>query len=206
MQLTPAQAFFDSLKPCIESQRLAEWSNAAPGETIVDLGCGAGYLALRLAHRVPAAKWIVGIEIQPSLAIEARENLLNTTSIPLTLCPLEIVAADARYLPFAAPFADRIVCNPPFFEKTRSRPSPVKTRQTARGDATMSLHDAASCAESTMKENGELEWVLPAARRDDALHAAEGHGFTLIAEEREASIRQRSGGVVFMRLRLTTPA
>ena len=85
------QEFFDSLRPSIESILLAEYITLLPGDRILDTGCGTGYLTLRLAHRFPCVKMIVGIDIQSVLIKEADKNLAALTSLTGNLAEVSFV-------------------------------------------------------------------------------------------------------------------
>src|SRR5271165_3375756 len=51
--------------------------NPQPGQTILDLGCGAGFDKLLAARRVGASGMVVGIDMTPEMIAKARTNAKN---------------------------------------------------------------------------------------------------------------------------------
>lgn len=91
------------LEPKVEA-RLLQALQLQPHESVLEIGCGSGFMAALLAHR---AQTVVTMECRPALARRARENLaragLDTVRV------VECRASDgARGLPAEAPF-DAIV-------------------------------------------------------------------------------------------------
>ena len=50
------------------------WGEPAPGETVLDLGSGAGFDALQAAMLVGAAGRVIGIDMTPAMLEKARRN------------------------------------------------------------------------------------------------------------------------------------
>src|SRR5271157_5753513 len=48
-----------------------------PGETVLDLGCGAGFDTLMAARRVGASGKVIGIDMTPGMIVKARTNAEN---------------------------------------------------------------------------------------------------------------------------------
>ncbi|HMO06709.1 MAG TPA: methyltransferase [Paracoccaceae bacterium] len=88
---------------------LAAACGAAPGQSVLDLGCGVGTASLCLAARVPGLS-LAGVEMQAGYAALARANAARNAAA------LEVVEADAADLPPALrrPF-DHVICNPPYY-------------------------------------------------------------------------------------------
>jgi SAM-dependent methyltransferase len=59
------------------------WGDLRPGETVVDLGSGAGFDALLAARMVGPSGQVVGIDMTPAMLAKARRNadLLGLTNI-----------------------------------------------------------------------------------------------------------------------------
>ena len=66
----------------------------APGERILDVGCGCGQTLLQLAERVGPSGQVLGVDISPPLLECARERLAGRPTIALAL-------GDAQSYPFA---------------------------------------------------------------------------------------------------------
>lgn len=57
-----------------------ELAQMRPGETILDLGCGAGIDCLISAHRVGQEGFVIGVDMTPAMLTEAREQAKKASS------------------------------------------------------------------------------------------------------------------------------
>ena len=103
---------------------LAAACPAEVGQSVLDLGCGAGAAALCLGARVPGVV-LTGLELQPDYADLARRN---ATRNGLTL---DVVEGDLTQMPqtLRREF-DHVIANPPYYAPGGT-PSPVKGRAMA---------------------------------------------------------------------------
>lgn len=92
---------------------LAAAMRAKAGETVLELGCGAGVALACLLHRVPVQA--VGLEIQQEYADLAVQNMIRNG---LTA---EILCGDLAKMPetLRARSFDHVMMNPPFYETAR---------------------------------------------------------------------------------------
>ncbi|MGE0700801.1 MAG: class I SAM-dependent methyltransferase, partial [Hyphomicrobiaceae bacterium] len=72
-----------------------------PGQTILDIGCGAGQTLLQLAERVGSSGRVIGVDIAPRVLEVARERAAGLDLI-------QLVQADAGNLALPDEFADGI--------------------------------------------------------------------------------------------------
>ena len=77
-----------------------------PGETVVDLGCGAGMDVFLAANRVGPAGRVVGIDMTPEMLARARANAARG-SYP----QVEFQQAEIERLPVASGSADAVLSN-----------------------------------------------------------------------------------------------
>jgi ubiquinone/menaquinone biosynthesis C-methylase UbiE len=77
-------------------QRMLEWCPPAPGQRLLDVGCGIGHSTLRLAPLVGATGWVVGLDKSAPLVAEAQRRAAGLSA------PLTYQVGDARQLAFAA--------------------------------------------------------------------------------------------------------
>lgn len=116
---------------------------ARAGQTVLDLGCGAGAAALCLGARVPGLR-LVGLERQAMYADLARRNAVeNAQDFEVVEGDLADLPASLRQLQF-----DHVIANPPYFRRDQSVPAGTAAREGAHGEDTPLA-----------------EWVQVAARR-----------------------------------------
>ncbi|MEH7828178.1 tRNA1(Val) (adenine(37)-N6)-methyltransferase [Gemmobacter denitrificans] len=134
----PARGYRAATDPVL----LAAACPALTGESVLDLGCGAGAAALCLGWRVKGLA-LSGLELQAGYADLARRNAARNG------IALEVVEGDLRKMPqvLRRDF-DHVICNPPYYPPGGT-PSPVATRATAM----------------QVDEVPLAEWVLTAGRR-----------------------------------------
>jgi ubiquinone/menaquinone biosynthesis C-methylase UbiE len=77
----------------VEAAKLAQMVRAAKSDTLIDIACGAGTLALRFA---PQVGWACGVDLTPAILGRAKQSAANEK-----LANLDFTLADAHRLPFA---------------------------------------------------------------------------------------------------------
>lgn len=115
----------DGYRAGVDAALLAAACDAAPGERVIEAGCGAGGAMLAAAIRRPGTRF-VGVERDPEAVALARENIaLNGLEDRVEVIEAD-VAKGFRALGLE-PF-DHALCNPPFFDDAGElrAPSPAK--------------------------------------------------------------------------------
>ncbi|UFM65087.1 methyltransferase [Paracoccus sp. MA] len=108
---------------------LAAACPARAGDSVLELGCGAGVALLCLGARVPGLH-LAGLELQPAYAELARRNAAaNAIPAELHQGDLARMPAELRGRSF-----DHVIANPPYF--TGGPPAPDAGRGRARHEAT----------------------------------------------------------------------
>ena len=117
----PAQGYRAGVDPVL----LAASVPAKSGESVLDLGCGAGAAALCLGARVPGLV-LIGVERQAEYATLARRNGLSVFEADLAHLPPEVKAQ--RF--------DHVLANPPYFDRAASTAASNQGREGALGQDT----------------------------------------------------------------------
>jgi tRNA1Val (adenine37-N6)-methyltransferase len=135
--LQPVKGYRAATDPVL----LAAACPARSGDSVLDLGCGAGAAALCLGLRVPRLS-LVGLELQPGYADLARRNSERNG------LNLEVHQGDISHMPkdLRRDF-DHVISNPPYYPASGS-PSPVAAR-----------------AHAMQVDTPLADWVLAATRR-----------------------------------------
>ncbi|WP_261368179.1 tRNA1(Val) (adenine(37)-N6)-methyltransferase [Pseudosulfitobacter koreensis] len=130
---------------------------AKAGQSVLDLGCGAGAAALCLGARVPGLI-LHGVERQPYYADLAARNGLDVTCADITALPM----------PLKERSFDHVIANPPFFDRAAGRPSPYSGREGALGEDT-ALEAWVQIAAKRLRYRGLAHFVHRMARLPDLL-------------------------------------
>lgn len=77
-----------------------------PGETILDVGCGAGFDSLAAALMAGPSGKVIGLDLSPEMIQRAKENLARSG-----LLNVEFRAGEAETLPFADQTFDLLISN-----------------------------------------------------------------------------------------------
>ncbi|SLN68095.1 tRNA1(Val) (adenine(37)-N6)-methyltransferase [Pseudoruegeria aquimaris] len=147
---------------------LAAAVDARPGQSVLELGCGAGVASLCLGARVPGLQ-LTGVEIQPFYAGLARRNAQQNG------LGLAVHEADLARLPteLKARSFDHVIANPPYFLRSRGTEAPDAGRERAMGEATP-LSDWLMAAARRLAPKGWLTLIQDAERLPDLLAAMPG--------------------------------
>ncbi|WP_347312189.1 tRNA1(Val) (adenine(37)-N6)-methyltransferase [Defluviimonas sp. SAOS-178_SWC] len=104
---------------------------ARPGESVLELGCGAGVASLCLGHRVPGLR-LAGLELQLAYAALARRNAAANGQ------EFDVHDGDLARLPAALRDRsfDHVIANPPYFAAGGGTPAADGGREIAQREAT----------------------------------------------------------------------
>jgi tRNA1(Val) A37 N6-methylase TrmN6 len=181
----------------LDAVLLAAFVPAAPGQRVLEAGCGSGAVFLCLAARVPGLS-VTAVERETSMAALARGNAAaNGVAVEV----IEADVADPAVARRLAP-CDHAFANPPYWPGGTPPPGAVRRAATHEGGAGLAAWAAFLAA--ALRAGGTLSLVLPAARFDAgvaALRAAGCGSVTLLpvapragAPAKRVLLRARRGG------------
>lgn len=141
---------------------------AQSGQSVLELGCGAGTASLCLAARVPDLD-LTGVEVQASYADLARRSATENAA------PMTVVEADLSRLPtdLRQRSFDHVIANPPYYQRDRSTPATDAGRDLALGGETP-LSTWVEVGAKRLAPKGYLTLIQRADRLPDVLGALEG--------------------------------
>lgn len=156
----PARGYRAATDPVL----LAAACPARAGETVLDLGCGAGAASLCLGARVPGVM-LTGLELQEGYADLARRNA-DRNGIAL-----EVVTGDLRQMPhLLRRDFDHVIANPPYYPPGGT-PSPLPARATAMQVAQVPLAEWVAVAARRLRPGGWLTLIAGADALPEVLSA-----------------------------------
>ena len=142
---------------------LAAACPAESGQSVLDLGCGAGAAALCIGQRVPGVA-LAGLELQPAYADLARRNAERNG------IAVEVHDGDLMRMPPALRHDfDHVIANPPYYPAGGS-PSPVAARARALQVETP-LSDWVAAATRRLRPGGWLTLICGADGLPEVLAA-----------------------------------
>mgnify|MGYP006275358527 CR=1 FL=1 len=155
----PARGYRAGIDPIV----MAAAVPARPGQSVLELGCGAGVASLALGARVPGLTQ-AALELLPEMAALARANAAHNG------LPLEVVEGDVAAMPGAlkARRFDHVMLNPPWFARTASVPAADAGRETGLGEGAP-LATWLVAAAKRLAPRGVLTLIHRAERLPDVL-------------------------------------
>ncbi len=164
----PASGYRSAIDPVLLAAAVPE---AAAEGRWADLGCGAGAASLCLAARLPGLDF-VGVDSAPELVALYRFNAAANDRQG----QMSALAGDIAALPLRADSFSAVICNPPYQDPARHRPSPNPAK--ARADISeMPLAAWIAASWFILKEKGFLALIHRADALDTVLKAALDRGF-----------------------------
>lgn len=149
-----------------DSVMLAASVPALAGQTVLELGCGAGVALVCLCSRVRRLR-AAALELLPEYAALARRNLeaCELAAEVFVGC----VSDPPRELRRAS--FDHVLLNPPYHEAGSGRPSPDSGRDAALREG-VPLRKWVSCALNRLKPGGRMTIIIPPLRLFELLGMA----------------------------------
>ena len=174
---------------------LAAACGARAGQSVLELGCGAGVASLCLGSRVAGLR-LTGLELQPDYADLARRNARENG------VDLAVIEGDLAQMPEAlrAQSFDHVIANPPYFPAGSGTAARDLGRETGQREA-ISLALWVQVAMRRLHPSGWLTMIQNADRLGDvlcAVQAAQGGSVVVLPIAPRAG---RAAGRVIVRAR-----
>jgi len=125
----------DGFRAGIDAVLLAASIRTKSGDSLLELGCGAGTATLCAAHRLPDCHF-VGLDIDPAMIVLAHQNIAANGMEEL----ISVIDGDVAS-PESVGVFDRVFFNPPFFDddKALRKPKPGKEKAYLSGHAPLDV-------------------------------------------------------------------
>lgn len=133
---------------------LGAWVDVSACKRILDIGAGSGVIALMLAQRTTSDVLIDAVEVAPSDAEQARENVEQSPwprRIEVFASSIQDFKSDKRY--------DLIVSNPPYFNNSAKPPN--EKRIQARHTTSLPYPVLLEHVKQLLVHSGKLAVILP---------------------------------------------
>ncbi|MBB93644.1 MAG: methyltransferase [Rhodobacteraceae bacterium] len=160
----PRSGYRSGLDPVL----LAASVPARAGDSVLDMGCGAGAAALCLGARVPGVA-LTGFELQPAYAALARRNAAEAGH------HMQVIAGDVAAPPpeIRQMSFHHILANPPYFDPAARIQAADAGRERGLAEA-VPLSAWIDLAARRLRPRGYLHVIQRAVRLPDLLAAASG--------------------------------
>lgn len=146
---------------------LAACVNATAGQSVLELGCGAGAAVLCLAARVSDLK-LSGVERQAEYAeLAGRNGVANGANLSVIEADLSDLPPAVRQLQF-----DHVIANPPYYRRGRGTAARDGGREAALGEDTP-LATWVEVAAKRVAPKGYIHIIQQAERLPDLLAACD---------------------------------
>ncbi len=150
----------------IDSVLLSAAVSCGKGDTILELGCGAGTILFCLMARVKGLK-AYGVEIQERYAelarSNAKRNMLKVNIVTADICSLPVAIKKIEF--------DNVVLNPPFNRRTSSYASNNKEQDISKREFNPDLPGWIDIAIKRCKVKGEIVIIHQIDRLGEILTA-----------------------------------
>lgn len=165
--------------------------NAKAGQSVLELGCGAGTALACLCHRVSGVNGF-GLEVQSDYADLARRNSdENGLGLSIHNGSLLEMPNELREISF-----DHVFANPPFYDPSATSAPENRGRDLAHREGEAQLYDWVSVGLRRLKPRGYFTMIHRAERLGDILTALHGKAGDIRVLPLSARSRREAGRVI----------
>lgn len=171
--MQPAQGYRAAIDPVL----LAAAIPAKAGETVLDLGCGAGAASLCLAVRISGCR-VTGIEAERSLVRLAGDNVVRNGLSDRVLILAGDLSRPAQRLEPSS-FA-HVMANPPYLAAGTATPSPVPAKAQANIEGDVDLAAWLRFALTMARAKGSITFIHRADRLESLMAPLAGRAGEIV--------------------------
>jgi ubiquinone/menaquinone biosynthesis C-methylase UbiE len=125
------------------------------GDSVVDVGCGTGFLTQHVAVRTQGKGKIIGVDLSPSMLQTAKDNLARLGLLE----SVEFRIGDAEKLPLDDCFADAVVGNMILHHCPRPRRAVSEMVRVLKNGGTLALADLERHNELWLRREMSDRWL-----------------------------------------------
>lgn len=162
-----------AMKISTDATLLGAWTKCDRANSILDIGCGTGLLALMLAQKNDKAK-ITAVDCDMDAYLQAGENFLNSPwsdRISAVYNKIQDYRPETLY--------DLIICNPPYYPEKKFLNSPDPQKKVARYDSMLNFHELTESVSLLLNWDGYFNLILPVDVAGEFIQIALGKGLFL---------------------------
>jgi ubiquinone/menaquinone biosynthesis C-methylase UbiE len=130
-------------------------SDVRPGNTVVDVGCGTGFLTRQAAMQMQGKGRLVGVDLSSSMLEKAKENLSRLA----LLTSVEFRVGDAEKIPVQDDFADAVVGNMILHHCPRPKRAISEMTRIAKDGGRIAVADLEKHDERWLREEMADRWL-----------------------------------------------
>jgi ubiquinone/menaquinone biosynthesis C-methylase UbiE len=130
-------------------------SDVRPGDTVVDVGCGTGFLTRQAAMQMQGNGRLVGVDLSSSMLEKAKDNL-NRLAL---LTSFELRVGDAEKIPVQDDFADAVVGNMILHHCPRPKRAISEMTRIAKDGSRIAVADLEKHNERWLREEMADRWL-----------------------------------------------
>jgi ubiquinone/menaquinone biosynthesis C-methylase UbiE len=145
------EGFFDETV----ANSIMKASDVRPGITVVDVGCGTGFLTRQAAMQMQGKGRLVGVDLSSSMLEKAKENL-NRLAL---LASVEFRVCDAEKIPVQDDFADAVVGNMILHHCSRPKRAISEMTRIAKDGGRIAIADLEKHDERWLREEMADRWL-----------------------------------------------
>jgi len=182
-----------------DAMALAEFAQAGPSDSVLDLCSGCGVIPILMWHHAPFS-YGLGVELDAELAALARSNVAQFhLKNKIQILQTDVRSLDSNDLQVISPFGssgrfDVLTANPPYWPADSGRLNPNLQKAAARHEISLTLAELLAAARRFLKPGGRFYLCHLESRKSEILENLERADFVI---RKIQSVSALSGRLLF---------